>query len=192
MQALKIVITGAYAAGKTQFIRSISDIETISTDYAVTLDEERELKHETTVALDFGTIAINDRLKLYLFGTPGQERFDFMWEHLSIGCLGYVVMVDSCRPGHFAETQKLMTRFGEITDAPFVIAANKQDDPAALPVSYVRRRLGLPPEIPVLPCVAFERPSVKQVLLALLKTIATRQLANRNDRVEEVSEDTDL
>jgi uncharacterized protein len=172
MQPLKIVITGSYAAGKTQFIRSISDIETVSTDYAVTLDEEREIKRETTVALDFGTIAINEKQNLFLFGTPGQERFDFMWEHLALGCLGYVVLVDSCRPGHFAETQRLMARFIEITDAPFVVAANKQDDPAALPVSYVRRRLGVPIEVPVLPCVANERSSVKTVLLALLGHIA--------------------
>jgi len=174
MQALKIVITGSYSAGKTQFIRTISDIETVSTDYAVTLDEERALKRETTVALDFGTIAISEKINLYLFGTPGQERFDFMWEHLAIGTLGYVVMVDSTRPGHFADTQRLMARFAEITDAPFVVAANKQDDETALPVAYVRRRLGLPPEIPVLPCTATERPSVKLVLLGLLKHIATR------------------
>jgi hypothetical protein len=174
MQALKIVITGSYSAGKTQFIRTISDIETISTDYAVTLDEERALKRETTVALDFGTIAINEKLNLYLFGTPGQERFDFMWEHLAIGALGYVVMVDSTRPGHFAETQRLMQRFAEFTDAPYVVAANKQDDEAALPVSYVRRRLGLTPDIPVMPCTATDRPSVKLVLLGLLKHITTR------------------
>ncbi|ABU59284.1 GTP-binding protein [Roseiflexus castenholzii] len=174
MQILKIVITGAYAAGKTQFIRTISDIEPVSTDYSVTLEEERALKRETTVALDFGTIAINDRLSLYLFGTPGQERFDFMWEHLAIGALGYVVMVDSCRPAHFAETQRLMARFAEITDAPFVVAANKQDDEAALPPAYVRRRLGVPPEAPVLPCVARDRESVKRVLLSLLHLIAAQ------------------
>ncbi|NJN17370.1 MAG: ATP/GTP-binding protein [Oscillochloris sp.] len=174
MQVLKIVITGSYSAGKTQFIRTISDIETVSTDYAVTLDEERALKRETTVALDFGTIAVNDKLNLYLFGTPGQERFDFMWEHLALGALGYVVMVDSCRPGHFAETARLMDRFAEITDAPFIIAANKQDDETALPVGYVRRRLGVPIDVPVLPCVATERGSVKAVLLGLLKHIAAR------------------
>lgn len=174
MQTLKLVITGSYSAGKTQLIRTISDIETVSTDYEVTLDEERQLKRETTVALDFGTIAINEQLMLYLFGTPGQERFDFMWEHLALGALGYVVVVDSCRPGHFAETQRLMARFAEITDAPFVVAANKQDDPTALPVSYVRRRLGVPPEVPVLPCCATERASVKEVLLGLLKHVAAQ------------------
>lgn len=174
MQALKIVITGSYAAGKTQFIRSISDIDPVSTDYGVTLDDERELKHNTTVALDFGTISINEKLTLYLFGTPGQERFDFMWEHLSIGCLGYVVVVDSCRPKHFEETQRLMLRFASLTDAPLVVAANKQDDPAALPLGYVRRRLALPLDVPVLPCIANDRSSVKMVLLHLLKLIAAR------------------
>lgn len=97
-----------------------------------------------------------------------------MWEHLSMGCLGYVVMVDSTRPGHFAETQRLMSRFAELTDAPFVVAANKQDDETALPVSYVRRRLGVPLDVPVLPCVATDRPSVKGVLLGLLKHITLR------------------
>jgi small GTP-binding protein len=171
MQALKVVITGAYAAGKTNFIRSISDIDTVTTEYEVTDPEERLLKRETTVALDFGKIAVSEEVVLYLFGTPGQERFDFMWEVLSEGCVGYVVLVDSCRPAHLLETQRLLERFATITDAPFVVAANKQDDPAALPLSYVRRRLHLPFEIPLLACVATDRESVKQVLLALLTHI---------------------
>lgn len=168
MQLVKIVITGAYSAGKTNFIRSISDIDPVTTEYEVTDPGERALKHETTVALDFGKIAVSDELVLYLFGTPGQERFDFMWEVLSEGCMGYIVMVDSCRPAHLRETERLMARFAEITDAPFVVAANKQDDPAALPVSYLRKRLQLPVEIPLLPCIATERESVKDVLLGLL------------------------
>lgn len=171
MEQLKIVITGSFAAGKTQFINSISDIETVSTDYETTTNEEKDVKTHTTVALDFGTIAINDSLILYLFGTPGQERFDYMWEHLATGCLGYIVMVDSCRPAKFAETIALMERFGQITDAPFLVAANKQDDPAALPPTYVRRRLNLPSSVPVLPCVAKDRESVKKILLTLLEII---------------------
>lgn len=172
MQMLKIVVTGSFAAGKTQFIRSISDIDPVTTDYSTTIADERDLKAETTVALDFGTIAIHDKLTLYLFGTPGQERFDYMWEHLALGCIGYIVLVDSCRPAYFGETQRLMERFAEITDAPFVVAANKQDDPAALPPFYVRRRLGVSTEIPVLPCVGNDRASVKTVLISLLKHIA--------------------
>lgn len=170
-QAVKIVITGAYAAGKTSFIRSVSDIETVSTEYEVTDPAERALKRETTVALDFGIISISDEVNLYLFGTPGQERFDFMWETLSIGCIGYVVLVDSCRPAHFVETERLMKRFMTITDAPFIVAANKQDDPTALPLAYIRRRLRLPASIPIFPCVANDRESVKDVLLGLLDHI---------------------
>lgn len=173
MQQLKIVITGSFAAGKTQFINSISDIETVSTDFETTLDEEKEMKPHTTVALDFGTIAINEQLTLYLFGTPGQERFDYMWEHLATGCLGYIIMVDSCRPAKFPETIALMERFARITDAPFLVAANKQDDPAALPPAYVRRRLQLPSSIPVLPCVATDRENVKGILLTLLQYVAS-------------------
>lgn len=171
MQVVKIVITGAYSAGKTNFIRSISDIDPVETEYEVTDPGERALKRETTVALDFGKIAVTEDLVLYLFGTPGQERFDFMWEVLSEGCMGYIVMVDSCRPGHLLETERLMARFAQITDAPFVVAANKQDDPAALPVSYIRKRLQLPLDIPLLPCIATERENVKQVLLGLLAHI---------------------
>lgn len=168
MQAVKIVITGAYSAGKTSFIRSVSEIDVVETEYEVSDPGERELKRETTVALDFGTIAVSQDAVLYLFGTPGQERFDFMWEILSIGCIGYVVMVDSCRPAHLLETRRLIERFAQITDSPFVVAANKQDDPTALPLGYIRRRLQIPYEIPILPCVAHQRESVKDVLLGLL------------------------
>ncbi len=190
MEMVKIVITGSYAAGKTQFIRSISDIDPVSTDYSTTLDDERELKDATTVALDFGTIAINDGLTLYLFGTPGQERFDYMWEHLAVGALGYIVLVDSCRPAHFAETQRLMDRFAEITDAPYIVAANKQDDPAAMPPFYVRRRLNVPDEIPVLPCVGYQRESVKEILLSLLRHISFHIPADAEDGVEAPAEAT--
>lgn len=180
-QPIKIVITGAYSAGKTSFIRAISEIDPLTTEYEVTDPDERLLKRETTVALDFGTIAINDQATLYLFGTPGQERFDFMWETLSEGCIGYVVMVDSCRPAHLNETVRLIARFAQITDVPFVVAANKQDDPTALPLPYIRRRLQLPSEVPLLPCIANERESVKEVLLNLLAHIEHVALSNESE-----------
>lgn len=173
MQAVKIVITGAFAAGKTSFVRAISDTGTLNTDVIASLDEERALKSETTVALDFGTIAINDEVTLYLFGTPGQDRFDFMWEVLSEGCLGYVVLVDSCRPAHLLEASRLIERFATLTPALFVVGANRQDDPNALPLAYIRRRLPIPADCPVIPCSTNDRESVKRVLLALLERIAT-------------------
>lgn len=175
--AIKIVVTGAYSAGKTSFIRAISEIDPLTTEYAVTDAEERLQKSETTVALDFGTIAINEDATLYLFGTPGQERFDFMWDTLAEGCIGYLIMVDSCRPAHLNETVRLMERFAQITDVPFIVAANKQDDPAALPLSYVRRRLQLSVDVPLVPCVANDRENVKNVLLTLLHHIEQRAQA---------------
>ncbi|MDZ4720964.1 MAG: ATP/GTP-binding protein [Roseiflexaceae bacterium] len=171
MQAIKIVVTGAYAAGKTSFIRAVSEIDMVSTEYDVTNPDELAIKTETTVALDFGMIAINDESTLYLFGTPGQSRFDFMWEILSLGCIGYVVLVDSCRPAHLNETAALMAAFATHTSAPFIVAANKQDDPTALPVSYIRKRLHVPYDVPVVPCIGNDRESVKSVLLSLLAHI---------------------
>jgi hypothetical protein len=175
MQRLKIVITGAYSAGKTQFIKSISEIEVVSTEEDVSREDELELKDRTTVALDFGKITINSELALFLFGTPGQDRFDFMWDILAEGCIGYVVMVDSTRPAHFTETVNILRYFTSILEVPFVVAANKQDDPTALPVDYVRYRLGLPEWVPVLPCVASDKESVKTILLDLLEQIYVSQ-----------------
>jgi len=116
---------------------------------------------------------------LYLFGTPGQERFDYMWEILSEGCIGYVILVDSCRPAHLAETRRLIDRFAVITPVPFVVAANKQDDPTALPPTYIRRRLGLAADIPVIPCTTTNRDDVKGVLLSLLEHIETVEAQER-------------
>src|ERR1700747_2472007 len=94
--AVKIVVTGPFAAGKTTLIRTISEITVLSTEKDIT-DGTRSRKSETTVAMDFGRITIDRDLVLYLFGTPGQERFDFMWEILGEGMLGYVVLVDAER-----------------------------------------------------------------------------------------------
>jgi hypothetical protein len=181
MQSVKIVVTGAFAAGKTSFIRAISDIDTVSTEHIVANTPERQIKQHTTVALDFGTVAIDNDIVVFLFGTPGQERFDFMWEHLSLGCIGYVVMVDSCRPDHFSETRRLMQRFAQLTGAPFVVAANKQDDPTSRPTEYIRSQLALPTTIPILPCVANNRESVRLVLLTLLQHI--EQTARRAPKI---------
>ncbi|HVF19153.1 MAG TPA: ATP/GTP-binding protein, partial [Mycobacteriales bacterium] len=94
--AVKIVVTGPFAAGKTTLIRTISEITVLSTEKDIT-DSTRARKNETTVAMDFGRITIDRDLVLYLFGTPGQERFDFMWEILGEGMLGYILLIDVSR-----------------------------------------------------------------------------------------------
>ena len=97
MQAAKMVITGPFSSGKTAFIGAVSEIDVVSTERRISSSAE-QIKETTTVAMDFGRITVGDDLVLYLFGTPGQRRFDFMWDILSQGMLGFVVMVDSTKP----------------------------------------------------------------------------------------------
>lgn len=170
MQTVKMVISGAVNAGKTEFIRSISEIEVVSTERKAT-DETRLLKKETTVAMDFGRITIANDLVLHLFGTPGQRRFDFMWEILSEGALGLIVVVDSTRPETFRETTRIVEFFSEIRAAPYIIAANKQDKDTAWSPDELRLALRLPEHVKVVPCVAKDRESCKNVLLELLYQI---------------------
>src|SRR5512137_2867168 len=110
MQTVKMVITGPFSAGKTEFIRTISEIDVVSTERKISSDAER-IKDQTTVAMDFGRITVDDDLVLYLFGTPGQKRFDFMWEILSEGMLGFIVIVDSSRPETFREAKGILQTF---------------------------------------------------------------------------------
>lgn len=170
MQTVKMIISGAVNAGKSEFIRSISEIEVVSTERKAT-DETRLLKKETTVAMDFGRITIANDLVLHLFGTPGQRRFDFMWEILSEGALGLIVVVDSTRPETFRETTHIVQFFSEIRQAPYIIAANKQDKDTAWSPDELRLALRLPNHIKVVPCVATQRESCKNVLLELLYEI---------------------
>ena len=169
-QAVKVVVTGPFAAGKTTLIRTISEITVLSTERDVT-DETRSTKPETTVAMDFGRISIDRDLVLYLFGTPGQKRFDFMWEILSEGMLGFIVMVDSSRPETFREARSILETFRAYAPTPYIVAANKQDAADAWEVDDMRIALRLDPEVQLLPCISLDKESVKEVLLALLGSI---------------------
>ncbi len=170
MQTVKMVVTGPFAAGKTQFIKAVSEIDVVSTERRIT-DETSRVKRETTVAMDFGRISVDKDLVLYLFGTPGQKRFDFMWEILAEGMLGFVVLADSTRPETFKETQEIVQVFTTYSGSPFVIAATKQDLEDAWAPEDIRIVLGLDEKVKVLPCVASDKESVKGVLLELLYTI---------------------
>jgi len=160
----KILVTGAFNAGKTTFIRSISEIDPVYTDKKM-LDTE-EL---TTVAMDFGRITVDDTISLYLFGTPGQERFDFMWDILKEDIIGFILLVDSITP-NMDVTLRMLKFFSEHSDAPCVIACTKQDHKDALPVETIQKQLNMD-TVPVLPCVATDKVSVKKVLLTLLHDI---------------------
>ncbi|MBO9360763.1 MAG: ATP/GTP-binding protein [Thermoflexus sp.] len=179
MQAVKIVVTGPFASGKTQFIRTISEIEVVSTERRISTLAERAVKEQTTVAMDFGRITIDKDLVLYLFGTPGQRRFDFMWEILAEGMLGFVVMVDSTRPETFREARNILDTFRRYAQTPFVVAANKQDLADAWEPEDIRIALRLDGRVKVLPCVATHRDSVKHVVLELLYAILEEMSAAR-------------
>jgi small GTP-binding protein len=170
MQTVKMVVTGPFNAGKTQFIRSISEIDVVSTERRITSEAEK-VKQQTTVAMDFGRITVDEELILYLFGTPGQKRFDFMWEILAEGMLGFIVLIDSVRSETFREARRILEIFRSYAPTPYVVAANKQDLPDTWSTDDLRIALKIPPEVRVVPCVAKDRQSVKKVLLELLEAI---------------------
>jgi small GTP-binding protein len=170
MQTVKMVVTGPFNAGKTEFIRSVSEIDVVSTERKIS-DVTSRVKRETTVAMDFGRITVDEELVLYLFGTPGQKRFDFMWEILSEGMLGFVVLVDSIRPETFREARRILDIFRGYATTPYVVAANKQDMEDAWSPEDLRIALKIRPDIKLLPCVATSKESVKSILLELLYSI---------------------
>ena len=169
-QAVKVVVTGPFAAGKTTLIRTISEITVLSTERGIT-DSTRKRKAETTVAMDFGRITIDRDLVLYLFGTPGQDRFDFMWEILGEGMIGYLLLVDAEREDSVQEAASILEAFRTMARVPYVVALNRAavDDHAL--VESVRSRLDVPSDVAVLTCDATDKESVKNVLLALLYAV---------------------
>jgi uncharacterized protein len=168
--AVKIVVTGPFSAGKTTLIRTISEITVLSTEKDIT-DETRSRKAETTVAMDFGRITIDRDLVLYLFGTPGQDRFDFMWEILGEGMLGYILLIDSSREDAMDEAVGILAAFRKMARVPFVVALNRADGIDPTDEEAVRSALELADTVPVVPCDATDRESVKSVLLALLYSV---------------------
>ncbi|HEX7974340.1 MAG TPA: ATP/GTP-binding protein [Anaerolineales bacterium] len=170
MQTVKMVVTGPFNAGKTEFIRSVSEIDVVSTERRISSEVEK-VKDTTTVAMDFGRITVDDELVLYLFGTPGQKRFDFMWEILSEGMLGFIVMVDSTRPETFREARSILETFRAYAPTPYVVAANKQDRKDAWDLDDMRIALRLDGKVKLLPCTATSKETVKAVLLELLYSI---------------------
>jgi small GTP-binding protein len=168
--AVKIVVTGPFSAGKTTLIRTISEITVLSTEKDIT-DHTKSRKAETTVAMDFGRITIDRDLVLYLFGTPGQDRFDFMWEILGEGMLGYILLVDSSREDSLEEAVGILAAFRKMARVPFVVALNRSAGVSPDEEDRVRALLALDEDVPVVPCEATDRESVKAVLLALLYSV---------------------
>jgi hypothetical protein len=170
MQSVKVVVTGPFNAGKTTFIKAVSEITVLSTERQVS-DVSGEGGGETTVAMDFGRITVSDDVVLYLFGTPGQERFSFMWETLSEGMLGFVLLVDSTDPESMDDAASMIRFFTDMSDVPFVVAANKVAADDLETLRTVRSSLQIGEQVPLLPVDARDKDSVKAVLLGLLYEI---------------------
>jgi small GTP-binding protein len=173
IKKIKVVIAGPFAAGKTQFINTVSEIKTVKTERRTQQSSEKSVKDYTTVAMDFGKIRIDDEHELYLFGTPGQFRFDFMWEILGEGALGIIILVDSTDPTTFHEARKIINFFQSRFPVPMVVGANKQDLPNAWSPEDVRIALDIDEDegIPVIPVSAIDKESVKNALLTLFEII---------------------
>lgn len=171
MQQIKVVVTGPFGAGKTQFINTISEIDVVTTERKVSVPERRKLKDQTTVAMDFGRITIKKDVVLELYGTPGQRRFDFMFPILSKGMWGFVVIVDSAARESFKAARAVLADFDRLSSVPRVIAANKQDAAGALRADRLRKVLNVAQGVQVLPCVATGKTSVRNVLLSLLSSM---------------------
>ncbi len=168
---VKIVVAGGFGVGKTTAVSSISEIPVLTTEAAMTevaaeMDQTGQVpeKITTTVALDFGCLTIDDDLKLYLFGTPGQDRFGFMWRDLTEGALGALVIVDTRR---LSDCYPAVDYF-EQARIPFVVAVNLFNGQAAHPIEEVRWALSMPPDVPIVTFDARERLSIRDALLVVL------------------------
>lgn len=172
LAAAKIVVVGGFGVGKTTMVGSVSEIRPLTTEetmtqagYGIDDDYGSETKTATTVAMDFGRITISEELVLYLFGTPGQERFWFLWNGLFEGALGAVVLVDTRR---LEVSFDVMGRLEE-RGVPFVVAVNSFPDGPRYPVEDLRAALDLAAGIPIVECDARRRASSRDVLMTLTR-----------------------
>lgn len=170
-RTVKLVVTGPFDAGKTTLIRTISEITVLSTERDVSPDQADRGSGRTTVAMDFGRITVDDDLALYLFGTPGQARFEFMWDILAEGMLGFVLMVDASRADAMSEARRIRDRFTAQADVPYVVAVNKLDGDPGPVLEAVRSALELPDQVPVVAVDARDREDVKAALLTFLRVV---------------------
>ena len=166
MAAYKLVVTGPFNSGKTEFVKTASDIPVILTEKNITT-EDRGIKAQTTVAMDFGRITIGDDV-IHLFGTPGQTRFQFMWEILASEMNAFIVLVDSTDKPSFPDAAELIRQFSSFVDVPHLVVANKRDLPGTASIDEIRAGTRLGPNANIPLCSANDRQSVIDVIRQVL------------------------
>jgi uncharacterized protein len=173
---MKIVVTGPFAAGKTTLIETVSEVAVVGTERDVT-DGAKSIKSRTTVAMDFGRISFPGGLSLFLFGTPGQRRFDMMWEILSEGMLGFILLVHAGDLRSLEDAVHLLDTFRRYADVPHVVGVShldRTDRPSEEVLAHVRTALALPHDVEVLGCDPRSREDVKALMLQVLFGVLKR------------------
>jgi signal recognition particle receptor subunit beta len=174
---LKIVVTGPFAAGKTTLIETISEVAVLATERDVSEHATEFGKPRTTVAMDFGRLSFGEDCSLFLFGTPGQRRFEIMWEILSQGMIGFILLVHAADPRSLEEAAHIFEQFKRYADVPYLVGVTHTDEtetPTEVLIEAARTRLGLPDEVKVIICDPRKREDVKSLMLSILYEVHQR------------------
>ena len=172
MTIMRVVVMGPVGSGKSTFVRTVSEIQTVDTDRRAT-DETALIKATTTVAMDFGRVTFGEKMSLHVYGTPGQERFDFMWEILIQHAHAYIVLVQAHQPRAFRAARRILAFMEQRVSLPYVVGVTHLDVAQAWPLPYIGTAAGVKPHL-LLPVNATEKPSVVSALVRLVQRCYTQ------------------
>jgi uncharacterized protein len=187
MEIMRLVITGCVGAGKSTFVRSISEIEVVDTDRKAT-DEVSQMKQNTTVSMDFGTLSFGPEMSLHIYGTPGQSRFDFMWDILINKAHAYILLVAAHRPSEFHHARRILNFMNQRATIPMLIGVTHCDCPGAWTLENITLALGYLPGIPQPPVImvnANEKESSIDAIVTLLQLCMADGEATESEETDE-------
>jgi uncharacterized protein len=187
MEIMRLVITGCVGAGKSTFVRSISEIEVVDTDRKAT-DEVSQMKQNTTVSMDFGTLSFGPDMSLHIYGTPGQSRFDFMWDILINKAHAYILLVAAHRPSEFHHARRILNFMNQRATIPMLIGVTHSDCSGAWSLENITLALGYLPGVPQPPVImvnANEKESSIDAVVTLLQLCMGEDEATESEKTDE-------